>query len=189
MSGPAYDAVVLAGGAARRLGGLDKPALRVGGRTLLDAVLAATVGAERVIVVGPRRPTATPVRWTRERPPGSGPVAAADAGIRLVTAELVALLAADLPFLDAPTLERLRAAVPADGGAVLVDETGREQWLIGMWQAARVRDQLAVTAPGASLGALFGPLHVERVHLDPNGPPPWVDCDTPGDIARAKEWT
>lgn len=189
MSGPAYDAVVLAGGAARRLGGLDKPALRVGGRTLLDAVLAATVGAERVIVVGPRRPTATSVRWTRERPPGSGPVAAADAGIRLVTAELVALLAADMPFLDAPTLERLRAAVPADGGAVLVDETGREQWLIGMWQAARVRDQLAVTAPGASLGALFGPLHVERVHLDPNGPPPWVDCDTPGDIARAKEWT
>ncbi|MFE1500369.1 NTP transferase domain-containing protein, partial [Streptomyces albidoflavus] len=37
----AYDAVVLAGGAARRLGGSDKPAVRVGGRPLLDRVLGA----------------------------------------------------------------------------------------------------------------------------------------------------
>ncbi|MEU7054400.1 NTP transferase domain-containing protein, partial [Streptomyces eurythermus] len=35
-----YDAVVLAGGAARRLGGADKPGVRVGGRALLDRVLA-----------------------------------------------------------------------------------------------------------------------------------------------------
>ncbi|MZF89845.1 NTP transferase domain-containing protein, partial [Streptomyces sp. SID5643] len=33
-----YDAVVLAGGAARRLGGADKPGVRVGGRPLLDRV-------------------------------------------------------------------------------------------------------------------------------------------------------
>ncbi|MFD9249059.1 NTP transferase domain-containing protein, partial [Streptomyces bottropensis] len=41
----AFDAVVLAGGAARRLGGADKPALRVGGRALLDRVLTACAGA------------------------------------------------------------------------------------------------------------------------------------------------
>ncbi|MEH6375729.1 NTP transferase domain-containing protein, partial [Streptomyces sp. KLMMK] len=41
-----YDAVVLAGGAARRLGGADKPTLRVGGRTLLDRVLEACADAE-----------------------------------------------------------------------------------------------------------------------------------------------
>ncbi|WP_198601894.1 NTP transferase domain-containing protein, partial [Streptomyces sp. MH60] len=39
-----YDAVVLAGGAARRLGGADKPGLRVGARALLDRVLAACAG-------------------------------------------------------------------------------------------------------------------------------------------------
>ncbi|MYS05028.1 NTP transferase domain-containing protein, partial [Streptomyces sp. SID6041] len=33
-----HDAVVLAGGAARRLGGADKPGVRVGGRPLLDRV-------------------------------------------------------------------------------------------------------------------------------------------------------
>ncbi|MDI5909290.1 molybdenum cofactor guanylyltransferase, partial [Streptomyces sp. 12257] len=30
-AGPVYDVVVLAGGAARRLGGADKPGVRVGG--------------------------------------------------------------------------------------------------------------------------------------------------------------
>ena len=43
--GPAYDAVVLAGGAARRLGGADKPGVRVGGRALLDRVLTACADA------------------------------------------------------------------------------------------------------------------------------------------------
>ncbi|NED17374.1 NTP transferase domain-containing protein, partial [Streptomyces sp. SID9913] len=36
-----YDAVVLAGGAARRLSGADKPGVHVGGRALIDRVLAA----------------------------------------------------------------------------------------------------------------------------------------------------
>ncbi|MFI8367393.1 DUF6457 domain-containing protein [Streptomyces sp. NPDC085466] len=76
----AYDAVVLAGGAARRLGGVDKPGVRVGGRALLDRVLAACAGAGRTVVVGDPRSTVRPVRWTREQPSGTGPVAALDAG-------------------------------------------------------------------------------------------------------------
>ncbi|WP_438949006.1 NTP transferase domain-containing protein, partial [Streptomyces harbinensis] len=38
---PVFDAIVLAGGAARRLGGADKAAVTVGGRPLLDRVLDA----------------------------------------------------------------------------------------------------------------------------------------------------
>ncbi|GGY42406.1 molybdenum cofactor guanylyltransferase [Streptomyces omiyaensis] len=76
----AFDAVVLAGGAARRLGGVDKPGVRVGGRALLDRVLAACAGARATVVVGDPRPTVRPVRWTREERIGSGPVAALDAG-------------------------------------------------------------------------------------------------------------
>ncbi|MCM3926296.1 NTP transferase domain-containing protein, partial [Frankia sp. AiPs1] len=55
-------ALVLAGGAAHRLGGRDKPAVVVGGTTLLDRVLAAVAGAgiERVVIVGPRRQLAAP---------------------------------------------------------------------------------------------------------------------------------
>ncbi|MEU6735450.1 DUF6457 domain-containing protein [Streptomyces physcomitrii] len=83
---PRFDAVVLAGGGARRLGGADKPGLRVGGRRLLDRVLTACAAAERTVVVAAPRPTVRPVRWTREEPPGSGPVAALAAGLRALDA-------------------------------------------------------------------------------------------------------
>lgn len=81
----AYDAIVLAGGAARRLGGADKPGVRVGGRSLLDRVLAACRAAGTTVVVAAPRPTARPVEWAREDPPGGGPLAALDAGLRHLT--------------------------------------------------------------------------------------------------------
>ncbi|KRV47381.1 hypothetical protein AQ490_07935 [Wenjunlia vitaminophila] len=115
-----YDAIILAGGQARRLGGVDKPGLRVGGSSLLERVLGACAGAARLIVVGPPRPVAEPhtaasVRWTRENPPGGGPLPALAAGLELVTADLVLLLAADLPFMNAGTVRRLLAeAVSTD---------------------------------------------------------------------------
>ncbi|NIY66859.1 molybdopterin-guanine dinucleotide biosynthesis protein [Streptomyces malaysiensis] len=108
--------MILAGGAARRLGGVDKPALRVGGRALLDRVLDACRGAGRTVVVGPRRPTVRPVRWAREEPPGGGPVAAVDAGVRQTTAPLVLVLSADLPFLTPETVRALLDGIEGAGG-------------------------------------------------------------------------
>jgi len=51
-----YDAVVLAGGRARRLSGADKPGVVVGGRPLVAGAAAAVASAERLILVGPGRP-------------------------------------------------------------------------------------------------------------------------------------
>ena len=81
-----YDTIVLAGGAARRLGGADKPALSVGGRPLLDRVIAACPDAAITVVVGPRRPATRAVVHALEDPPGGGPLAALDAGLRHTTA-------------------------------------------------------------------------------------------------------
>ncbi|MDQ4138070.1 MAG: NTP transferase domain-containing protein, partial [Actinomycetota bacterium] len=44
----AFDAVILAGGRAVRLGGIDKTALEVGGRSLLESALAAVPDARSV---------------------------------------------------------------------------------------------------------------------------------------------
>lgn len=140
-----YDAVVLAGGAARRLGGADKPGVRVGGRALLDRVLAACAGAATTVVVAGPRPTARPVLWAREEPPGAGPVAALDAGLRRTTAPYVVVLSADLPFLEAGTVRRLLAALRASGaeGAVLTDPEGRDQPLVAAYRSAALRRELA----------------------------------------------
>ncbi|MFF6996115.1 DUF6457 domain-containing protein [Streptomyces sp. NPDC008313] len=111
-----FDAVVLAGGAARRLGGADKPGVRVGGRALLDRVLTACAGAATTVVVAEPRPVAVPVVWAREEPAGGGPLAALDAGLRHTTAEYAVVLSADLPFLDGTTVRRLLNTLLTSGG-------------------------------------------------------------------------
>ncbi|MER5883949.1 NTP transferase domain-containing protein [Streptomyces sp. NPDC001941] len=120
----AYDAIVLAGGAARRLGGVDKPALSVGGRALLDRVLMACREAGRTVVVAEPRPTARPVRWAREEPPGGGPLAALEAGLREVSAPAVLVLSADLPFLADTTVRALLAALAEDREPAAPEATG-----------------------------------------------------------------
>ncbi|WP_405530181.1 molybdenum cofactor guanylyltransferase [Streptomyces avidinii] len=192
-----YDAIVLAGGAARRLGGADKPALSVGGRALLDRVLDACPDARTTVVVGGRRPTARPVHWTREDPPGGGPVAALDAGLRRTTAELVLVLSADLPFLDRETVRALLEAPGgpgadrADGadGALLRDPDGRDQPLVAAYRAEPLRRELALLATehgnltGLPLRALTAELDLVRVTSRPLAS---FDCDTWDDLAAAR---
>ncbi|MER7847642.1 NTP transferase domain-containing protein [Kitasatospora sp. NPDC096077] len=186
-----YDVIVPAGGAGRRLGGVDKPGLLVGESTLLDRVLAACVGARSTVVVGPVRPTArVGVRWTRERPPGGGPVAAVAAGLDLVTAEVVLLFAADLPFLDRRTVDRLVAALDDAGAsveaAVLVDAGGRDQPLAAAYRTAALRSALVGLGDpaGRPLWRLVGGLAGVRVADTDNVA---YDCDTWEDLEQARE--
>ncbi|MGY5031124.1 NTP transferase domain-containing protein [Streptomyces sp. 900116325] len=187
----AYDAIVLAGGAAKRLGGADKPAVRVGGRALLDRVLATCTDAATTVVVGGRRPTTRAVTWTREEPQGGGPLAALDAGVRHTGAERVLVLSADLPFLGESTVEALLAAAgrPDRDGALCVDQDGRDQPLVAVYRAEPLRRELALLATehgglaGLPLRLLTHELDLARVEA---GPLASFDCDTWEDIAAAR---
>jgi molybdopterin-guanine dinucleotide biosynthesis protein A len=187
----AYDAIVLAGGAAKRLGGADKPALRVGGRALLDRVLAACADAAATVVVGGRRPTVRPVTWAREEPQGGGPLAALGAGVRLTTAGHLLVLSADLPFLGESTVKELLAAA-AHGerdGALCVDQDGRDQPLVAVYRSESLRRELALltaehgSLAGLPLRLLTHELDLARVEADPLAS---FDCDTWEDIAAAR---
>lgn len=184
---PPYTAVVMAGGRAARLGGQAKPQLEVGGRTMLAGVLAAVADADRRVVVGPDQPLPDGVVRVREEPPGGGPVAALRAGLSEVATDIVAVLAGDLPFLTSELITELRAALSRDG-VLVVDEGGRDQLLLGVWRTAALRAAVADTAGPASLRALFGPLTVGRIRpaVRPGAAPPWMDCDTPADLIRAR---
>jgi molybdenum cofactor guanylyltransferase len=198
MSSAAFDAIILAGGRAARLGGADKPGLVVGSQSLAAAVASAAVaaGARRVVLVGPQRPELAGISppdgllLAREEPPGAGPVPALRAGLAQVRQPWVAVLAADLPFLRATHLRAVLDAARATGrGALLADDTGRAQWLTGCWPAAGLRTALAAYQ-GASLGGLLGPLDPVPVGWPPAAgePPPWLDCDTPAELAAARAW-
>jgi molybdopterin-guanine dinucleotide biosynthesis protein A len=123
----------------------------------------------------------------REQPPGGGPVAAIRAGLAVVRTEVVAVLAGDLPFLTAGVLDELLGAL-ADDGALAVDDTGRDQLLLGVWRTPALRAAVA-RAPGhAPVRRVLAPLTVARVRpvVAGGSPPPWRDCDTPADLARAR---
>ena len=99
MTTPPYDAIVLAGGRARRAGG-ENLALRRGGRSVLDLAVLAVSDAATVVVVGPV--VAVPkvpgqLVWRREDPPYGGPVAAIAAALPELRCERVVVLAGDVP--------------------------------------------------------------------------------------------
>nr|WP_053635464.1 NTP transferase domain-containing protein [Streptomyces sp. XY152] len=185
-----YDAVVLAGGAARRLGGSDKPGVRVGGRSLLDRVLTACADARTTVVVADPRPTVRPVVWAREEPPGGGPLAALAAGLRHTTADQVVVLSADLPFLGHRTVRGLLTPLRhgAADGVLLTDSDGRDQPLVAAYRTGSLRRGLAALTgrhgelTGLPLRRLTGSLDLTRI----SDPVASFDCDTWDDIATAR---
>ncbi|WP_079035809.1 DUF6457 domain-containing protein [Streptomyces albus] len=198
-----YAALVLAGGGARRLGGVDKPAVTVGGRTLLDRVLAACADAAATVVVGPRRPSCRPVLWAREDPPGGGPLAALHAGLETLGEDgggpdgaagrtPVLVVSADLPFLDAATVGAL-VTVPEDAEGVVLHD-GRDQPLLAAYRMEPLRRELALLRTeyghlsGLPLRLVLQGLRLHRVAAlsAPSLAAAAFDCDTWDDIVTAR---
>ncbi len=203
-----YDAIVLAGGRASRLAGAAKPQLQVGDQTMLERVLAAVGAAGTRIVVGPAQAMPAGVEQVQEQPAGGGPVAALAAGLARVSAPIVVVLAADLPFVTAELIATLVAGLydradhdqagrdqndrDQDDVALLVDEHGRGQYLLSAWRTNPLRDALAQLEPlpGTAMKALVRALRVRRIEVaEPfEGPAPWTDVDTPADLEQTRDW-
>src|SRR5688500_7045137 len=95
-----FHAIVLAGGRASRLGGIDKVLVPVGGAPLLRRAIDAVADAAGVVVVGPRRELDLDreVVWVREDPPFAGPAHAVAAGLAALApdaADEILVLGAD----------------------------------------------------------------------------------------------
>lgn len=152
-----------------RLGGVDKASLEIDGVSLLESSIAATKSAADVVVVGVEVPTTRTVTWCREEPAGGGPAAGLLAGIDALSVEppdLVCVLAVDMPGVRSSTFDRLVAALSQRGdadAAVLLDVTGRQQMLAGVYRypalaAARPSDR--GREHGLAMRELIGPLRV-----------------------------
>ncbi len=186
------DAVILAGGRARRLGGRDKGALVFEGRTLVSRALAAASAAGNSVVVGNPAPASVPsgVRVVREEPVFSGPASAVMAGIDALaeagsTATWVFVLACDAVRSAELTGALLVGAErhPDSDGVVPVDGESRRQMLVGLYRVAALRaarDSIGDVAD-ISMKRLVEPLALVEL---PAGPGASDDVDTP-EQARA----
>ena len=149
-----WAAVILTGGRAQRLGGTDKASVDHEGRSLLEHALAAVADAAETVVVGPDAETSRPVTFTRESPPGGGPVAGLAAGVAALEGrhERVVVLAVDMPHVGPDTVARLLAAAEDGDASWLTDEAGRRQ-LAGVVRPSLVPDPPA--ADGAPMRILM----------------------------------
>lgn len=185
---PAYDAIIVAGGRASRLGGIDKTSLEFEGVPLLRRALDAVESAARICVVGGDTTLPARAERVRESPPWGGPAAAIAAGITTLSdspSPLTAVTAGDLPRVGEalPALLAASAELPDDiDGVLAVDGSGRRQPLLAIYRTAALRRAVAGLPSPENLPVrrLLEMLTLRELTL----PDEWcTDIDTPEDAA------
>lgn len=156
------DVIVLAGGRGSRLGGVDKSALVYSGEPLRRHILSAVRPARRVVWVGESSPELAADAWpglrvAREQPAFAGPVAALACGLTALDddpAAFTLVLAADLPRAADAIPDLLLQFDRVRGGVLAVDESGRRQYLLGVYPSQALRSQLRLLADAGPLNGI-----------------------------------
>jgi molybdopterin-guanine dinucleotide biosynthesis protein A len=191
--------LVLAGGLARRMGGGDKARIRIGGRTILDRVLARLrPQCARIIINANGDParfadTGLPV-VADSVPDFAGPLAGVLAGLDWAAKHAPAItdlasVPGDCPFLPADLVARLGAARQAAGQPLACARSG--DWrhpVVGLWPVA-LRDDLrkALLQEGLHKIEAWTARHGVAVADWPAAPvDPFFNVNTPADVAEAE---
>ncbi|WP_304107859.1 molybdenum cofactor guanylyltransferase [Mycolicibacterium bacteremicum] len=179
-------AVVLAGGASRRMG-RDKATLVFEGRTLVERVVdTVAVPCDPVFVVaapGQALP-ALPARVLRDEVRGLGPLLATARGLRAAAdagAEWAFVCAVDMPYLDGVFIDLLTGPAATTRAAVLLVWDGRDHYLAGLYRTsiADLADDL-VAAGERSMRALVGAADTQRIVTEPQRA--LTNVNTPADL-------
>ena len=141
MSDPPAGAI-LAGGLARRFGGVAKGLERVGGVRIVDRVVAALAEVTTEIVLVGASPavalTLPPLRAIPDEAPGSGPLGGIVSALRATGRETL-VVAWDMPFVTADELRPLLAGADPHADAVAWEIDGRVEPLCALYRGGATR--------------------------------------------------
>jgi molybdopterin-guanine dinucleotide biosynthesis protein A len=187
--------LILAGGQARRMGGGDKPLLRLGGRTLLERVverLGPQCGAGLALSANgdPARFSGFPGPVLPDPLPDQpGPLAGILAGLEHAAAygiDRVVSVSGDAPFLPDDLVVRLLALTP-EAGIALAASGARQHYTIALWPAALRDDLRDYLGRGERRVGTFIARHGAAVAVWPVEPvDPFLNVNTPEDLAAAE---
>jgi molybdopterin-guanine dinucleotide biosynthesis protein A len=191
--------VVLAGGLARRMGGGDKARLRIGGRTILERVLARLKPQCAALILNangdPARFGDTGLAVIPDSVPDfAGPLAGILAGLDWAAREApdvadIVSVPGDCPFLPEDLVARLSAARSREGGPLACARSG--EWrhpVVGLWPVALRGDlRHALVAEGLRKIEAWTARHGVAVADWPAAPiDPFFNINTPEDAAEAE---
>jgi molybdopterin-guanine dinucleotide biosynthesis protein A len=191
--------MVLAGGLARRMGGGDKARLRIGGRTILERVLARLKPQCAALILNangdPARFADTGLAVVPDSIPGfAGPLAGILAGLDWVAREApdvadVVTVPGDCPFLPEDLVARLSAARAREAAPLACARSG--EWrhpVVGLWPVALRGDlRHALVAEGLRKIEAWTARQGVAVADWPAVPvDPFFNINTPEDAAEAE---
>ncbi|MCV7113135.1 molybdenum cofactor guanylyltransferase [Mycolicibacterium setense] len=166
-------AVVLAGGASRRMG-RDKATLPIDGTTMVERVVAAV--SERCspvfVIAAPGQPLpALNAQILRDEVRGVGPLVATGRGLRAVAeagVDRAFVCAVDMPYLSSDLIDALAAPaqrLPAD---IVLPWDGRDHYLAGIYRSALTEKIAALVRDGRrSMRALAESVDTQRIVMAP----------------------
>jgi molybdopterin-guanine dinucleotide biosynthesis protein A len=191
--------VILAGGRATRMGGGDKGLREVGGRRLIDHVIARLGPQCGRLAINANGDPARLVEFGLPVLPDSlpdhpGPLAGVLAGLDWAAgqgAEAIVTAAADTPFFPTDLVARLQAAAGPSGLCLAgsPDEDGRMQRhpTFGLWPVALREDLRAALRDGLRKIVLWTDGHGAGLARFESAPfDPFFNVNTPEDIATAE---
>lgn len=188
--------VILAGGLARRMGGGDKPLRPIGGRTILDHVIARIGPQCSALALNANGDPARFAQWNLPIIADSvegfvGPLAGVLAGMDWAAPQGDWLLsvAADCPFLPLNLVSRLADTQMQNDADIVVASSGAQAHpVIALWRIA-LREDLRHALVVEHMRkidrwtARYKVVHVEW----PNEPvDPFFNANTPEDLAAAE---
>ena len=145
-------ALILAGGKATRLGGVDKRELVVEGRTIFAR--QCEVLAPRVAEILVSSPRAVPgYRAVADAVPGAGPLAGIAAGLAAAATPWLLVVAGDMPFVSGALIELLLAGAEPGADAVGIRIGELPEPLLCLLRVAAARPVVEARLAGARLKA------------------------------------
>lgn len=182
-------AVILAGGGGRRMGGIDKGEIALGGKRLIDRVVSRLAPqADRLLISGPNDYGLT-LEMIPDRDDGPrGPAAGLWAAAQWITANFPAVgrfvaAPADGPFLPGDLIAEL---MEGDSSAVACNDEG-DHPTFACWEISALLDALQSypAGEGVSLRQLAQDCGAKRISFSPARL--LMNVNTPEDLQRAED--
>jgi molybdenum cofactor guanylyltransferase len=193
--------VILAGGQGRRMGGVDKAMLPLGGTTLIERAIArASVQVSDLIINAngdPQRFAHLGLPVVADRVGGFvGPIAGVLAGFEWMRsnrpkARWLASFSCDTPFFPMDMVERLVEKARSERAKVAVAESDSQQHhIFAVWSAdiSASSEEVLVQRGMRKMGDFIAIFPNARVSFAAHPIDPFMNINTPEELARAEEY-